>query len=179
MIALVSGEVVSSNASTIVIKMAGLGFEVHVPARVRATVGAELTLHTKMVVREDAISLFGFETVADREAFDTLCAISGVGPKLALAILSSLDSSALAQAVANQNETLLRSIAGVGPKSAKLILLSLTGKLATGSKLVDALISLGTPPQVATELASRVDSGLDDAQALKQALALMGERKLS
>jgi holliday junction DNA helicase RuvA len=179
MIALVSGEVVSNEGSAIVLKMAGVGFEVHVPARVRPQLGTQLTLHTKMVVREDSISLFGFETPGDKDAFDSLCAVNGVGPKLALAILSALDSSALAQAVANQNEALLRSISGVGPKSAKLILLSLTGKLATGSKLVDALVTLGTPPQLATELASKVDSGLDDAQALKQALALLGERKLS
>lgn len=179
MIALVSGEVIETTASSVVIKVAGLGFEVSVPGRVRANAGGELTLHTKMIVREDAISLYGFESTADRDAFESLCAVNGVGPKLALSILSTLDGAALAEAVANQNEALLRSISGVGPKSAKLILLSLTGKLSGGSKLVEALVSLGATPQLATELAAQVDSGLDDASSLKQALSLLGERKLS
>jgi holliday junction DNA helicase RuvA len=178
MIAMVSGEVVTTEPSLVVIKLGGIGFEVHVPARVRPAVGTEVTLHTKMVVREDAISLYGFETLADRDAFETLCGVNGVGPKLATTILSTLDSQSLAAAVENQNEALLRSIGGVGPKTAKLILLSLTGKLAGGSKLIDALTALGASPQVAAELAAEVGSGLDDATAIKQALALLGERKL-
>jgi Holliday junction DNA helicase RuvA len=178
MISMVSGEVISSAPSLIVVRLGGIGFEVHVPSGVRPAIGSEVTLHTKMIVREDAISLHGFETLADREAFETLCGVNGVGPKLATTILSSLSSAALAAAVAAQNEALLRSIAGVGPKTAKLILLSLTGKLSAGSKLVDALVALGTSPQLATELAGEVDSGLDDSAALKQALALLGKRKL-
>lgn len=179
MIAMVSGRVFAVAPSILIVNVGGVGLELHVPARVRASEGSEVTLHTKLVVREDSLSLYGFESVADREAFDSLCAVNGVGPKLALAILSSLDSAALAAAVANQNEALLRSIAGVGPKTAKLILLSLTGKLGAGSKLIDALVALGTAPSLAAELANEVDSGLDDSAALKQALSLLGQRKLT
>jgi Holliday junction DNA helicase RuvA len=183
MIAQLTGTVAGISGSAIVISVSGVGFEVHVAAKTAQQVGVgdTVALHTRLVVREDALQLFGFAETADRDSFDLLCGISGVGPKLALSILSQLDNQALAAAVNSQNEALLRSISGVGPKTAKLILLSLSGKLgtATDSRLVAALVGLGTAPDAAARVASKVDPGLDDSQALKAALAILGSGKLS
>jgi Holliday junction DNA helicase RuvA len=183
MIAQLTGTVAGLTGSAIVVSVSGVGFEVHATAKTirRVAIGDTISLHTRLVVREDALQLFGFDETADRESFDLLCSISGVGPKLALSILSQLDTQTLAAAVSSQNEALLRSISGVGPKTAKLILLSLSGKLnpATDSRLVSALVGLGTAPDVAARVASEVDAGLDDSQALKAALAILGSGKLS
>jgi Holliday junction DNA helicase RuvA len=183
MIAQLTGTVAGLSGSAMVITVSGVGFEVHATARTirRVSIGETVSLHTRLVVREDALQLFGFDETPDRESFDLLCSISGVGPKLALSILSQLDTQTLAAAVSSQNEALLRSISGVGPKTAKLILLSLSGKLspATDSRLITALVGLGTAPDVAARVAAEVDAGLDDSQALKAALAILGSGKLS
>jgi Holliday junction DNA helicase RuvA len=183
MIAQLTGAVAGLSGTAIVVSVSGVGFEVNATAKTirRVTIGDTVSLHTRLIVREDALQLYGFDETADRDSFDLLCGISGVGPKLALSILSQLDTKTLAAAVSSQNEALLRSISGVGPKTAKLILLSLSGKLnpATDSRLVAALIGLGTAPDVAARAAAQVDADLDDSQALKAALAILGSGKLS
>jgi Holliday junction DNA helicase RuvA len=87
-------------------------------------------LHTALVVREDDLSLFGFETRAELEVFDLLRGVSGVGPKSALGVLATLTPDDIARAVAAEDDTPFRKVSGIGPKTAKLIAVSLQGKLA-------------------------------------------------
>lgn len=181
MISLVTGTVFAKSTSAVVLVVNGVGFDIAVPASVarNCNVGDALSLHTRLVVREDSLALFGFLGEEDRSAFDQLCSVNGVGPKLALTVLSQLGHRELAAAVANQNEALLRSISGIGPKTAKLILLSLAGSAKSGSKLIDALVALGVAPKAAADALQRVDQQADEATQLKQALAIIGEGKLS
>jgi Holliday junction DNA helicase RuvA len=179
-IASISGTVIDQGSDSLTIEVAGLGFEILVPAsHIRKfKLGEQAKLMTRMVVREDAISLFGFESGQERDFFDALCSISGIGPKLALAVLSHLGVGGVATALASQDEQALRSVPGVGQKTARLILVSLADRaiaVAGGrSNLVGALLSLGVSEAEAQSLASKVDPALEDAAALRAALKLRG-----
>ena len=116
---------------SVILDVAGVGYEVHVPigALGRLPEGAEMTLHVHTHVREDALQLFGFESIEGKQAFRALLGVSNVGPRLALAILGALDPHALAHAVAAQNRDAFKGIPGVGKKTVERILLDLDGKL--------------------------------------------------
>ena len=92
-------------------------------------IGQEASLHTALIVREDDLSLFGFETRAELEVFDLLRGVSGVGPKSALGVLATLSPDDIARAVAAEDDAPFRKVSGIGPKTAKLIAVSLQGKL--------------------------------------------------
>ncbi len=116
---------------SVILDVSGVGYEVFVPlgAAGRLPSAGELTLHVHTHVREDAITLFGFASEADRRAFRALLAVSGVGPKLALAILGRLDANALAEAIAREDKASFKGIHGVGSKTVERILIDLKGKL--------------------------------------------------
>lgn len=116
---------------SVILDVVGVGYEVHVPigALGRLPEGAEMTLHVHTHVREDALQLFGFESIEGKQAFRALLGVSNVGPRLALAILGALDPHALAHAVAAQNRDAFKGIPGVGKKTVERILLDLDGKL--------------------------------------------------
>jgi Holliday junction DNA helicase RuvA len=132
MIASVRGTVLAVGATSVVVEIGGVGLAVQVTpqAALALRVGAEATLHTALVVREDDLSLFGFETRAELEVFDLLRGVSGVGPKSALGVLATLTPDDIARAVAAEDDTPFRKVSGIGPKTAKLIAVSLQGKLA-------------------------------------------------
>jgi Holliday junction DNA helicase RuvA len=106
-------------------------------------IGHEASFHTALIVREDDLSLFGFETRAELEVFDLLRGVSGVGPKSALGVLATLSPDDVARAVAAEDDAPFRKVSGIGPKTAKLIAVSLQGKL-----LAPATAS-GTPGRTA------------------------------
>lgn len=182
MIASISGTLLAVNSESVVLDVSGVGYEVLVPAihLNRFQLGEAARFLTRMVVREDSITLFGFIADAERNMFDALCSISGIGPKLALAVISRLGVDGLAAALANQDEQALRAVSGVGQKMAGLILLSLTDRVipASGDRrnLVAALVGLGVTDFEAQSLAAKVDPALDDAAALRAALRLRGGR---
>lgn len=122
----------AAGAGWVVIELGGLGMRVEVPSgRVSAAhPGDELRLHTSLVVREDSLTLFGFASEAELDVFGHLIAVSGVGPRSALGVLSALTPGEIAAAVALDDEKPFRKVSGIGPKTAKLITLSLAGKLA-------------------------------------------------
>lgn len=126
----------------------GIGYDVRIPERdARALVeGDEVTLLTRLVVREDSLTLFGFPQPEERRLFDVLTGVSGVGPRLALAILGALSPVDIAHAVAGEDAAPFRTVSGIGPKLAKLIVVSLAGR-------VDAPVDPAAP--VATGRASR------------------------
>lgn len=131
MIASIRGEVLSSGAGWVVIAVGGVGMRVDVPSgRVSQSVpGEEKFLHTSLVVREDSLTLFGFETSQELEVFGHLITVTGVGPRSALGVLSGLSPAEIVRAVQGEDEKSFRKVSGIGPKTAKLIILSLAGKL--------------------------------------------------
>ena len=174
-----------------------MGFTVAVTPEVAraARVGETLHLHTNLIVREDALSLYGFAERAECSLFQILLGVTGVGPKSALGVLSALSVDQIAQAVADDDDAPFRRVSGIGPKTAKLIVVQLTGKLAppaaapAGSgaassaiagQVVTALVGLGWSERVAAEAveivaADAVESDRANVPAmLRLALAHLG-----
>ena len=133
MIGRLHGKLLEKNPPQILIDVSGVGYEVDVPMSTFCNlpeVGGELTLHTHFVVREDAQLLYGFATLAERAVFRALIKISGVGPKIALALLSGITVDQLKDAVDRGETGLLTKVPGIGKKTAERLVLELKGKLA-------------------------------------------------
>jgi len=158
MIASIKGEVKEKDEGSLVIEISGIGFKVYAPKRIcaAASVGDHIGLFTYLVVREDNLSLFGFEDQEERELFQQLLKVSGVGPRTALAILSTLTVDQIYQAVIEEKPLLFNQVPGIGSKtSQKLVLLlkdklketgrvgTLTGIRDIHMELLDALTGLG------------------------------------
>jgi Holliday junction DNA helicase RuvA len=122
---------------------------VFVPSRTSAVLreGEDALLHTTLIVREDDLSLYGFTLSEERDTFDLLCGVNGVGPKSALGILSEMTVDDIGHAVATDDDSAFRAVSGIGPKTAKLITLSLQGKIHSdaptraSSRAVDTRVS--------------------------------------
>jgi Holliday junction DNA helicase RuvA len=184
MIARLSGILVETAADSAVIDVAGVGYLVHLSGRTLAAIGAvggEVVIPTELQVREDAWTLFGFGSTAERDAFRSLTSIQGVGGRLALAILSILSPDELARAVAQDDKAMIGRANGVGPKLAARIANELKGKLGvTGlagaapapragaaADALSALANLGFKPAEASAAVNAAqeelgpDAGLD------------------
>ena len=150
MIARLSGKIVDKLADRIVLDVNGVGYEVFLPASSLARLGpagASLVVHTVTHVREDALLLFGFLAVDDKHLFETLTGISGVGPKLALALLSGLSPKALRQAVAQRDLAALTAISGIGRKTAERLLVELRDRVGDADEGSSGLIGEASPFQ--------------------------------
>lgn len=151
-------------AGWIVVAVGGMGFRLEVSERIAgAHVGARVDLHTQLVVREDSLTLFGFETVEELEVFGLLMSVSGVGPRSALGVLSTLTPGEIAQAVVGEDEKPFRKVSGIGPKTAKLIVVQLAGKLQHlvlfGGGAIEASSSVHAAPGM-SRVAANVEQGL-------------------
>ncbi|MEW6242248.1 MAG: Holliday junction branch migration protein RuvA [Chloroflexota bacterium] len=137
MIATLNGEITQIEDNALVLEVGGVGLRVFVPAplRGRLKVGEAAFLFTHLVVREDALTLYGFESQADRDLFNLLLGVDGVGPKVALSVLSTLTLDAVQRAVFAEEGEILSRVPGVGKKTAQKIALHLKDKL----KPADAL----------------------------------------
>jgi holliday junction DNA helicase RuvA len=193
MIASLRGTVLEAFGTTLVVDVAGVGYAVNVTPEHALSVrhGEEVLVHTAMVVREDDMSLFGFLDRERLQVFDLLRGVTGVGPKSAMGVLAALTPAQIAQAVADDDDSVFRKVSGIGPKTAKLIVVSLTGKLVAvrsstplptrpvrGADVLVALVGLGYQERAA-------QAALDDVLAmqpeeaqtavlLRAALALLG-----
>lgn len=140
MIASIQGIVASTHVDHVVVVVSGMGFKVYAPFSALAhPVGDEIFLHTILIVREDALTLYGFPTLSEREVFERLITVSGVGPRSALAILSTLSIDHLRSAVASGQPEMLTRVPGIGKKTAEKIVFELKDKF----KGVDGLIAVG------------------------------------
>ncbi|MFS0852061.1 Holliday junction branch migration protein RuvA [Microbacterium sp. 179-I 3D4 NHS] len=200
MISSLHGVVAHTTADQVVIDVGGVGFSVAVPADVAhtATVGEQLRLHTSLIVREDALALFGFAEREELEVFGLLISVTGVGPKSALGVLSHLTVDQIAEAVTAEDDAPFRRVSGIGPKTAKLIVVQLAGKVrpraaaspapAAGGGVVDqvtaALVGLGWSEKVAAEAAAQTADEASDAERgsvaalLRRTLALLGPARV-
>lgn len=141
MIASIEGTLVLAAADYLVISTGGIGYKVFVPQGVfSASPGETVTAHTSMVVREDSITLYGFPTIAERDLFEIVISVSGIGPKTGLAILATLTIDHLRNAVATGQPEVLTRVPGIGKKTAEKVMLDLKDKL----KGADGLVAAGT-----------------------------------
>jgi Holliday junction DNA helicase RuvA len=134
MIAFLRGRVLDKQPNKITVDVQGVGYEVHVPLSTYYDVGeegAEIALRVHTHVREESLQLFGFLTALEQQLFERLIAISGIGPKLAIAVLSGIDSAELVGAVQRGDVARLTSVPGIGRKTAERIVLELKDRLAT------------------------------------------------
>lgn len=139
MIDFVTGEVIRADKDAVVVAVGGIGLRLLTPRSVLdiATVGAIATIYTNLIVREDALTLYGFSSSEERALFDTLTAVNGVGPKMGLAILSTLSVDQLRAAVMREEAATLTRVPGIGKKTAEKIIFELKGKM--GDTVLDGL----------------------------------------
>ena len=180
MISILRGAVASVGLDHVDVVVGGIGFRVHVtPAFAQAAPrDEEITVYTSMIVREDSMTLYGFESCDERDVFTTLMSVSGIGPKIALAALAVLRPDDLRRAVRDQDLATLQRIPGVGKKSAQRMALEIGDKLGTPAALPGAEATPAPVPSedtVASEVsAALVGLGWSEAQATKAIEKLAG-----
>ncbi len=185
MIGRIEGILVEKNPPQVVVMSHGVGYEIDVPMSTFYNLprtGESVTLLTHLVVREDAHLLYGFSAASERTAFRQLLRISGVGPKVALSVLSGLSVDDLAIAVASQDAARLTKIPGIGKKTAERLVLELRDKLpvavttvatqasVAGGEVISALLALGYNEREAAAAVKPLPPDLALAEAIRQAL---------
>ena len=196
MIDQISGKIISINDNYVVLAVGGLGIKVNISANFASKLINEdlITLVTYLNVREDALDLYGFKNDSERNLFLMLIAISGIGPKLAVSILSGVELEELKSNILSGDIKSLTSIPGVGAKTAKRIIIELKDKLSKttttelgfeenfGSKIsrdvLSALVGLGYSESLATEVIRRMNPASPDnsiESLIKEALKILNE----
>lgn len=190
MIGRVTGTLIEKHPPQVVVDVHGVGYEIDVPMSTfynLPAIGERVALHTHLVVREDAQLLYGFGNEAERATFRQLIRITGVGAKMALAVLSGMNADELAQAVAMQETGRLTKIPGIGKKTAERLLLELKGKLAdalpgaagrsgvadAGGDVLNALLALGYNEREAAHAVRQLTAGAGVEDGIRQALKLL------
>jgi len=137
MIATVEGEVIGIGDSYLIIRVGGVGLQVFAPTplRSRLRMMERIFLYTHLIVREDLLALYGFETEQEREYFNLLLGVDGVGPRLAMSVLSTLSIDAIRRAVANEQGEVFSRVPGVGKRTAQKIQLHLQDRIKVGDML--------------------------------------------
>lgn len=171
MIATLRGEVSQIEENALIVEVGGVGMRVFVPApmRTNAKAGEVMFMFTHLVVREDALTLYGFESQADRDLFNILLGVDGVGPKVALSVLSTLTLDAIQRAIFADEADLLSKVPGVGKKTAQKMALHLKDKL----KPTDALSKLAALADYDSEVLAALTAlgySVVEAQAAIQSL---------
>ena len=181
MISTLSGTIRSLSQDKLVIEVGGVGLSVLInpPTSLGLTLGAQTTLYTSLVVREDSLTLFGFLSEEVRNLFELVQTVSGVGPKVALSIMGALTPEDLARAISQEDTSAIERVPGIGKKGAQRMILELKGKLSDLSlgatykghqppwreQLLSALVSLGFSPK---ESDSAISDVVNDLQGNDQ-----------
>ena len=203
MIYCLTGKIVKKSMSAVVLSCGGVGYYAQCPASVAGAlpgVGKEATLYTVMSVTENDVSLYGFATEEQQACFEMLTAVSGVGPKVGLAILSVMEPQRVALAISAGDHKAFKAASGVGPKLAQRIVLELKDKVAKGfvdgisledvagaasdapasqssTQAIAALVSLGYSQSEAALAISKIDATLPVEEIIKLALRGMAGRR--
>ena len=181
MIVQLTGTLVEFTASSVVLDVHGVGYELGVSAVTASSLPEAgtpgVTLLTRMLVREDSMTLFGFSSREERSLFDRLCAISGVGPKLALSVLSTFTPSQLAGVVVAEDAGMMATVPGVGKKLASRLLLELESVFSKDPTLVSLASAASLPARGGVvAVAPAAGSGVDaDVTAALLAMGFTGE----
>jgi Holliday junction DNA helicase RuvA len=192
MIGRLRGTLVDKSDNSILVDVGGVGYVVAVTPRTLISlpsVGEEAVLHTHLHVREDQLSLFGFDTRADKDLFAVLLGVSGVGPKVGLAILATMTPDQLRMAVVSGDTAALTAVPGIGKRSAEKLMLELRPKMdasleastASGpmSEVREALASLGYAPDEIRDTLATMSHDLPVQDMLKQSLQQLGKGRTS
>lgn len=203
MIYCLTGKIVKKSMNAVVLSCGGVGYYAQCPASVAGAlpgVGKEATIYTVMSVTENDMSLYGFATEEQQACFEMLIAVSGVGPKVGLAILSVMEPDRVALAISAGDHKAFKAASGVGPKLAQRIVLELKDKVAKGfvdgisledvagasadtqasqgsSQAIAALVSLGYSQSEAALAVSKIDAALPVEEIIKLALRSMAGRR--
>ena len=193
MIGRLSGVLLEKNPPQILLDVGGVGYEVSVPMSTfynLPKLGEKVALFTQLIVREDAHLLYGFGTEAERATFKQLLKVSGVGPKVGLAVLSGMSVNDLAEAVATQESGRLTRVPGIGKKTAERLLLELKDKLkvdvritvggdahqpTSAADILNALISLGYNEKEALYAIRELPKDITVSDGIRQALKLLSK----
>jgi Holliday junction DNA helicase RuvA len=193
-IAFLTGRVAGKSSGSCLLEVSGVGYRLAMSTSSLAALpaeGDEVTVWTYLYVREDELSLYGFESTAERDAFEQLITVSGVGPKVALATLSALSPDDLASAVAAEDVALLSGVPGIGKKTAQRICLELKDKMgvpelgaaakrspsgaAASAEATEALLSMGfSAAEVAAAIKGYEGDPADAQSLLRHALRRLG-----
>lgn len=203
MIYCLTGKIVKKSMNAVVLSCGGVGYYAQCPTSVAGAlpgVGKEATIYTVMSVTENDVSLYGFATEQQQACFEMLTAVSGVGPKVGLAILSVMEPDRVALAISAGDHKAFKAASGVGPKLAQRIVLELKDKVAKGfvdgisledvagasadtqasqgsSQAIAALVSLGYSQSEAALAVSKIDAALPVEEIIKLALRSMAGRR--
>ena len=203
MIYCLTGKIVKKSMNAVVLSCGGVGCCAQCPASVAGAlpgVGKEATIYTVMSITENDVSLYGFATEQQQACFEMLTAVSGVGPKVGLAILSVMEPDRVALAISAGDHKAFKAASGVGPKLAQRIVLELKDKVAKGfvdgisledvagasadtqasqgsSQAIAALVSLGYSQSEAALAVSKIDAALPVEEIIKLALRSMAGRR--
>ena len=203
MIYCLTGKIVKKSMNAVVLSCGGVGYYAQCPASVAGAlpgVGKEATIYTVMSITENDVSLYGFATEQQQACFEMLTAVSGVGPKVGLAILSVMEPDRVALAISAGDHKAFKAASGVGPKLAQRIVLELKDKVAKGfvdgisledvagasadtqasqgsSQTIAALVSLGYSQSEAALAVSKIDAALPVEEIIKLALRSMAGRR--
>jgi len=198
MIATLTGRLRRKAVDYLIVDVSGVGYQVHVPFSTYQSIpdsGEEVSLHIHTHLREDSLSLFGFLTEAEKDMFLLLMGVSGIGPKLALAVLSSLPVHELSRAIQSSDDSKLCAISGIGKKTAARMVLELQDKIKLAASsfcpepaatvpddvedAVSALMNLGYKKPLAEEALKKVRvgrPGLKVEELIREALNVLGKR---
>ena len=203
MIYCLTGKIVKKSMNAVVLSCGGVGYYAQCPASVAGAlpgVGKEATIYTVMSITENDVSLYGFATEQQQACFEMLTAVSGVGPKVGLAILSVMEPDRVALAISAGDHKAFKAASGVGPKLAQRIVLELKDKVAKGfvdgisledvagasadtqasqgsSQAIAALVSLGYSQSEAALAVSKIDAALPVEEIINLALRSMAGRR--
>ncbi len=205
MIASLTGTVRQLRINGLVLEVAGVGYLIYATPPTLATlrVSAQATLATSLVVREDALTLYGFTEEDEREVFEIVQTVSGIGPRLALAMLAVHTSDSVRLAIVNSDVKALTRVPGIGPKVAQRLLLELSGKISAPAvnsaapgaaapaaadqrgQVIDALVSLGWNVKAAEQALEQVLQDTDQShvemtavpETLRSALKVLGGQR--
>lgn len=191
MIGSLNGKLIEKNPTELLIECSGVGYEVKISLNTytQLTDSEQIKLHTKLIVREDAQILYGFFTKEEREMFNYLISVSGIGPNTAMIMLSSLIPEEIAHAIQTDDVITIQGIKGIGAKTAQRVIIDLKGKVikfSSGSEIFDlkgnktrfdalnALVSLGFDKKSTEKVLDKIDSGEQTVeQLIKEALRLL------
>jgi len=182
MISYLKGTILEKGLTYIILENGGIGYKVFVtPDALQMNIGGGAAFFIYHKVSDDGQSLFGLPDFAALQFFELLITVSGVGPKGALAILSSAKVDAVKSAIANQDTAAFTRIAGIGTKTAEKIIVELKNKVtgdksqAASSEVFDALLALGYNQREVREVVGKLDSAKPQGEQLKQALRMLGK----
>lgn len=186
MIGRITGTLIDKTPPAICVDVGGIGYEIDVPMSTLYNLpetGQRISLHTHLLVREDAHVLFGFATAKERSTFRALIKVTGIGARTALAVLSGMSVDELAQAISRQETGRITKIPGIGKKTAERLVLELRDKLGSGLEagtasqapshqddILNALISLGYSASESQTAIKKLPEGVDVAEGIRQAL---------